>query len=134
MNRLKGHIEAVTVNGSMSLVEINLGTDLMLKSIVIDTPATAAYLKKGTELNLLFKETELIIAKDKALDISIENRILATIVKIESGTMLCKLHLTTGAGNMVAVISANAARQLQLKESDKVIAMIKLNEIMLSEC
>lgn len=134
MNRLKGHITEITVNGSMSLVAVTIGETITLKSIVIDTPETAAYLKKGMQLNLLFKETEVVIGAGENLVISIINQIPATITQIESGKLLSKLVLNTAAGKIVSIISSEANRNLQLKKGAKVVAMIKLNEIMLSEC
>ncbi|MCW5515987.1 TOBE domain-containing protein [Muriicola sp. Z0-33] len=134
MNSLKGHIAEITVNGSMSLVTLTLGEAITLKSIVIDTPQTAPYLQEGVELNLLFKETEVVIANDDIPGISMQNQIPATISNIEMGVLLSRLVLQSAAGIIVAVAAAEAIRKMQLKEGDKVIALIKLNEIILSEC
>lgn len=134
MNSLKGHITEITVNGSMSLVTMSLGKDITIKSIVIDTPQTAPYLKKGEQLNLLFKETEVVIGAGALSMISIQNLIPATISKIENGVLLSKLVLQSTAGNIVALAATAAIKKMQLKEGDKVEAMIKFNEIMLSEC
>jgi len=134
MNSLKGHIDEITVNGSMSLVAIDVGAELILKSIVIDTPETVPYLRKGTQINLLFKETEVIIASLENHHVSIQNRIPATVSHVENGVLLTKLDLKSGAGRIVSIISTEAFREMQLKEGDKVLALIKLNEIMLSEC
>ena len=118
----------------MSLVTLNIGEEITLKSIVIDTPETAAYLRKGTELNLLFKETEVVIGTGKNPTISLQNQISATIGQIESGILLTKLVMHTTAGKIVSIVSTSAIRQMQLEEGNKVVAMIKSNEIMLSEC
>jgi molybdopterin-binding protein len=134
MNSLKGHISGITTNGSMSIVSLTLGASITLKSIVIDTPQTATYLREGTPLNLLFKETEVVIGIPENSLTSIQNRIPATLVRIENGVLLTKLELKSAAGNIVAIAGSEAIREMQLQEGDEVVAMIKLNEIMLSEC
>ncbi len=134
MNSLKGHIAEVTVNGSMSLVSIDIGQGLIIKSIVIDSPNTAAYLKKGVQLDLLFKETEVVIGAGDLSMISLQNQIPATISQIENGVLLSKLVLQSVAGKIVSLTATEAIKKMQLKKDDEVIVMIKLNEIMLSEC
>ena len=134
MNSLIGQVSEIIDCGSMSLVTLNLGEEISLKSIVIDTPETAAYLRKGTELNLLFKETEVVIGTGKNPSISLQNQISATIGQIESGILLTKLVLHTTAGQIVSIVSTADIRQMHLEEGNKVVAMIKSNEIMLSEC
>ena len=60
MNRLSGHISAIEISGSMSLVTIDIGQEIQLKSIIIETPETASYLVIGNEVLAIFKETEVI--------------------------------------------------------------------------
>ncbi|MBT8184967.1 MAG: TOBE domain-containing protein [Eudoraea sp.] len=134
MNSLKGHISGIKVNGSMSVVTINLGPSVVLKSIVIDTPETVPYLREGRPVNLLFKETEVIIGTPGKLMISIQNQIPATVERIDNGELLTKLELQAVPGRIIAIIATAASQKMQLKKGKKVIAMIKLNEIMLSEC
>ena len=132
MNVLKGEIESLTVKNSLSLVKIKVGP-FHLTSIVIDTPETASYLHEGGAVNVIFKETEVIIGKGTAHPISLQNKFTGTISSIESGDLLSRVRLDTKVGNIVSVITTNAVNQLQLTEGSEVTAMVKTNEVMLSE-
>ena len=132
MNTLPAEITSVKVHGNLSLVELKLeGTNF--KSIVIETPATASYLKKGNTINVLFKETEVVIGKGNNRAISLRNLLVCTITNIEKGVLLCRLSLKFKAHSIVSIITTNAVEQLDLKEGEQITAMIKTNEIMLSE-
>lgn len=132
MNCLKGHIKEINVEGKLSLVSVDLGT-YICSAIVIETPETASYLKIDNPVKLLFKETEVIIAKGEALEISLQNRILGRVQSIESGALLSRLVIASEVGEIVSIITSNAVKQLKLEEGTEVTAMIKTNEVMLEE-
>lgn len=131
MNNFEGFIKTVHVNGNLSIVDIEVTSDILMKAIIIDTPETASYLKSYAKVSILFKETEVIIGLGDQSGISLQNKIPAVITCVESGNLLCKLDLKSDAGVFTAIISAAAAAALNLKVEDEVTAMIKLNEVML---
>ena len=131
MNNFEGFIKTVHVNGNLSIVDIEVTSDILMKAIIIDTPETASYLKSNAKVSILFKETEVIIGLGDQSGISLQNKIPAVITCVESGNLLCKLDLKSDAGVFTAIISAAAAAALNLKVEDEVTAMIKLNEVML---
>ncbi len=133
MNSLKGHIKEVQVNGSLSLVTIALSDEIFFKAIIIETPETASYLSEGHLVKVLFKETEVVIGRDIKHLISLQNQIRGKIKRIERGLLLSNIIITTPAGDISSIITTNAADQLSLKEELTVYAMVKTNEIMLSE-
>lgn len=134
MNTLVGHILSIETEGSLSLVKIKVGKHT-LTSIVIDTPQTATFLKTGTQVKVLFKETEVVIGLDQNHAISIQNRLSGTIKKIEETTLLTKVLIETETETdlITSIITTDAVAQLKLVEGMAVQAMIKTNEIMLSE-
>ena len=107
-------------------------SNIIITSIVIETPKTAGYLKVGVPIKVMFKETEVIIGKNSK-DISLQNRIPVKVVKIKKGQLLSQVDLQFGKLNVSSIITSNAVKQLQLAVGTDVIAMIKTNEIMLSE-
>ena len=131
MNNFEGFIKTVHVNGNLSIVDIEVTSDILMKAIIIDTPETASYLKSNAKVSILFKETEVIIGLGDQSGISLQNKIPAIITHVEIGNLLCKLDLKSDAGIFTAIISAAAAVALNLKVEDEVTAMIKLNEVML---
>nr|WP_299388587.1 TOBE domain-containing protein [Allomuricauda sp.] len=132
MNRLRGTISNIEVNGNLSLVTVHLQPPLTLKTIVVETPKTAAYLQIENEIDLLFKETEVVLGTAESPNISLQNRISGTIREVEQGQLLSKVLLETKWGGISSIISSNAVRQLGLSKGMNATAFIKLNEIMLS--
>lgn len=133
MNSLKGEIEHIEISGNLSLVGIKVG-ECHFKSIVIETPETVDYLRVGGAVDVLFKETEVIIAIGDNLQISLRNKMTSTITSIEKGKLLAKLVLQTNAGEVISIITSNAVDNLNLKEGSEVMAMVKTNEILLAKC
>jgi molybdate transport system regulatory protein len=131
MNILNGKIISIKVSGNLSLVTIDVN-DILLKAIVIETPQTASYLQTGNLINVIFKETEVVIGKGTEHWLSLQNKLPATIREIENGALLCRLTLDSKAGKIVAIVTLDAVLQLQLKAGESITAMIKTNEIMLS--
>ncbi|WP_281636491.1 TOBE domain-containing protein [Flavobacterium marginilacus] len=131
MNSLLGNITEIITEGSLSLVKVKVQNSV-LTSIVIDTSETASYLKTGNNIKLLFKETEVILAKNSTGIISLQNKIDCIVDSFEKGTLLCKIKLRFGSCNIASVITRTAFDQLDIKENDEITAMIKTNEISLS--
>jgi molybdate transport system regulatory protein len=132
MNILPGQIENVIHSGSLSLVYIKV-QNTRISSIIIDTPISAPYLKTGNNINVIFKETEVIIGKGFTHQISMQNKFTGTILTIESKDLLSKLTIDTTVGRISSIITTNAVKQLELNEGTEVTAMVKTNEIILSE-
>jgi molybdate transport system regulatory protein len=132
MNILKGKISKLNVSGSLTLINI-LVNEIGVSAIVIDTPETAPYLKVANNITVIFKETEVIIGVGNTDGISMRNKFFGAISKIESKELLSKLTIKTAVGNVCSIITTNAVTQLGLKVGLEVTAMVKTNEIMLSE-
>jgi len=133
MNSLKGHIKEVQVNGSLSLVTVALSDEILFRTIIIETPETASYLSVGHMVKVLFKETEVVIGKDVKHLISLQNQLRGEVKRVERGLLLSNIIINTPVGDISSIITTNAVDQLNLKEELTVCAMVKTNEIMLSE-
>jgi len=132
MNILKGTIEKLTISGSLTLIGIKVNT-IDMSAIVIDTPKTAPYLKIGNTITVVFKETEVIIGKGNTDEISLRNKFKGTIEVLESKELLSKLIIKTNVGKISSIITTNAVKQLKLELGTAVTAMVKTNEILISE-
>lgn len=134
MNTLTGEIAAITTDQNISLVKVLAGGQLFY-SIILDTPDTSPWLKTGSPVRLLFKETEVMIAlpTSSPLLISVRNQLPCHISSITSGTILCELTLALSVGPQIkAIITRAACDALSLKENDQIIALIKTNEVSLA--
>ena len=132
MNKLLGEIINIETHDSISLVKIRTKNNLIFTSIVLDTPETVDYLKLGNSVKIYFKETEVIISKDINPNISIQNRIPCRIKSLKIGELLGQINLIYNEIEIKSIITKNACKQLDLKENDEVLALIKTNEVSLS--
>ena len=131
MNIIAGIISNIETDQNLSLVTIQT-QGFSLTAVVIDTPKTASYLNKEQPINVLFKETEVILAQDQSDIISLRNQIPGIITKIQSSQILSKVTLQTKVGAIISIITTKAVKALKLEVGSKATAMIKTNEVMLS--
>jgi len=131
MNIFKGKIEAVNVNGELSIITIRVKS-ISFTAIVIDTPVTAPYLKQGNPIKVIFKETEVIIGIGSVEGISLRNKLFGKVLSIESDNLLSKLIIQTKIGEITSIITSNSVKRLKIKIGTEVCAMIKTNELLLS--
>ena len=132
MNSLTGTIKEIQTEGQLSLVKLETASG-MLSCIVIDTPATCAYLAEGKAVKAIFKETEVAIGTKDITGISLQNRIAGVITQLDEGKLLTRIVLDTASGPVKAIITSRASSQLTLHPGMEVLALIKTNEIMLAE-
>ncbi|MGA9291286.1 MAG: TOBE domain-containing protein [Ignavibacteriaceae bacterium] len=131
MNNLIGEISNIKSDEHFSIVEMIIDGNVF-KSIIIETPETVPFLKTGNKINILFKESEVSIAKDLKGRISLQNKIPCIIKGIEKGKLLSKIILDFNSKKIVSVITTGAVEQLELKENDDVLALVKTNEVILA--
>ncbi len=132
MNSLTGTIKEIQTEGQLSLVMLETASG-RLSCIVIDTPATCAYLQEGHAVKAIFKETEVAIGKKDMTGISLQNKITGVITQLDDGKLLTRIVLDTASGPVRAIITSRASAQLALQTGMEVLALIKTNEIMLAE-
>lgn len=130
MNRLKGNIEEIKVSGELSIVTVKVA-NTNLTAIVIDTPETDEYLVIGNPINIIFKETEVIIGIGSVTGISLRNKLFGKVVSIASDNLLSKLIIQTEVGNITSIITTNSVKRLKIVVGTELTAMIKTNELML---
>lgn len=131
MNSLLGNITEINSEGSLSLVKV-LIQNCIITTIVIDTQETSTYLETGNNVKILFKETEVVLAKAFSGIISLQNKLDCNVNSFEKGNLLCKIILDFQNTKIVSVITRNAFDQLNIQENDTITAMVKTNEISLA--
>ncbi|MCA6073495.1 TOBE domain-containing protein [Fulvivirga sedimenti] len=132
MNRIQATITEVSSSGNLSIVKLAVAK-IPLSAVILDTIETSPFVQVGNLVSVLFKETEVTIADITVERISLRNRFPGEIVEIETGKLLTRLQLKTDAGMIRALITTESANELQLAQGSEVVAMIKTNELMLSE-
>lgn len=130
MNKLKGNISDVEVHHHLSLVTIHVN-DVKLTSIILNEGDYSPM--AGDETHVIFKETEVTLGLDEYLPVSQQNQISGYVKGLEKGKLLARVSIDSVCGPINAIVTANAIDQLRLRKGSKVKALIKTNELMLSE-
>ncbi|MFH6962633.1 molybdopterin-binding protein [Flavobacterium plurextorum] len=131
MNILNGTISQIQSHEGISFVRVQ-SNDVSFSTIVLDTPETSDYLKLQNSVKIIFKETEVVISKDLNPNISTQNKLLCRIESIHKGVILSQINLVHEQQVIKSIITRNACEELNLKENDTVLALIKTNEVSLS--
>jgi molybdate transport system regulatory protein len=130
MNRLPGRIFHIEAVGSIALVEAVVGERRFTATLVGAGDEVASW-PQGMPVTLLFKETEVSLAKNLSGLISMRNRIPATVTAIEQGRLLTKVTLDADGHRIESVITTRSAQALGLAIGDAVEGLVKANEMTL---
>ena len=133
MNKLPGKIKHIKNSEYLSEVTIALENNAIFNVFLVETPQTASYLQLEQKINLLFKETEVIISKNLTPDISIQNQLKAEIIEIKPGKILSEIILKSHVGEIKSLLGSTLLQQMNFAESQEVLILVKANEIMISE-
>lgn len=132
MNRLHGHIAAIQSNGHLSLLDVAIGEDTFT-AILLETPENSPYLRVGAVVELLFKETEVSLAKNLSGLISLRNRFAVSVRAITRGEIMSEVALDYRRRPLSCVITTRAVDRLGLAVGDEVEALVKANEMVVAQ-
>ncbi len=130
MNKLQGKIVNSQSSDNLSIIHVDVDGDIF-SSIVLEGKKGPSNYKLKDNVTLLFKETEVGIAKNLSGMISLRNRFQSRIKKIDKGPILAKVAMKYKDQIIESVISTQSAEQLTLKEKDDVEWLVKTNEVTL---
>lgn len=132
MNRLLGTITAIEFNDHLSLVDVAVGKNIYT-AMLMETPQNAPHLKVNNTVHVLFKETEVSLAKGLSGRLSLRNIVRGTVRQIRRGDILCEVMLDVEGRALTSIITTRAVKRLDLQEGDDVDALVKANEVSLME-
>ena len=132
MNRLRGRIVRIESNDHVSLVDVDVSGDIFTATL-LETPEDSPYLRVGNVVDVLFKETEVSLAKGLTGLISLRNRVGTTVKLVRSGVILGEVVLDYRGQPMSSIITTGSIKRLDIKVGDEVEALVKANEVTLME-
>lgn len=130
MNRLPGKISLIQQSGAILLVDIDVDGH-GFSAMLIESATQPQWLQTGNTIDLLFKETEVALAKNLSGLISMRNRMKCTVQHIERGALLSKISLQFQKYIVTSAITTRSVDALQLAIGDEVEALVKANEVSL---
>lgn len=125
MNALLGEIQGFDEVSELSLVRVRTAVGDF--SVLMLNFSHALNAQKGTKVELLFKENELILAQ-KSAKIAVDNAFVSKITSIEKGKMLWQVFLQD---NLSAMMSAQTGEDLNLSANDEVACFVKADNIII---
>ena len=64
---------------------------------------------------------------------SARNRLPGTVQRVRLGDILAQIDISVGDNDVTAVITREAAEELELREGDSVFAVVKATEVMVEK-
>jgi molybdopterin-binding protein len=132
MNKLRGRITAIESNDHVSLVDVDVSGDSFTATL-LETPDDAPYLQVGNAVEVLFKETEVSLAKNLSGLISLRNRMQATVKHVRGGAILSEVVLDYRGQSISSIVTSRSIQRLDIKAGDEIEALVKANEVSLME-
>ncbi|MBV5348216.1 TOBE domain-containing protein [bacterium] len=130
MNRLTGTISKIQQSGAILLVDVDVDGH-SFSAMLIESATQPEWLKTGNTIDLIFKETEVSLAKNLSGMISMRNRMKCTVLEIERGELLSKVSLQFLKHPITSAITTRSVNSLDLKIGDDIEALVKANEVSL---
>ena len=130
MNKLTGIISQIQQSGAILLVDIDVDGH-NFSAMVIESATHLEWLIESNAVELVFKETEVSLAKNLSGMISMRNRMKCTVQQIERGELLSKVSLQFQKYTLISAITTRSVISLDLKVGDEVEALVKANEVSL---
>ena len=132
MNKLRGCITHIESNDHVSLVDVDVSGDHFTATL-LETPDDSPYLKVGNVVDVLFKETEVSLAKGLTGLISLRNRVNTTVKLVRSGVILSEVVMDYRGQTISSIVTTGSIKRLDIKAGDEIEALIKANEVTLME-
>jgi molybdopterin-binding protein len=130
MNKLTGTITQIQQSGAIMLIDVDVNGH-GFSALLIESANSLNWIYEGNTVNVVFKETEVSLAKDFSGKMSMRNQMNCKILHIGKGELLSKIKLQFKQHTITSVITTRSANALQLSVNDEVDALVKANEVSL---
>jgi molybdate transport system regulatory protein len=132
MNKLPGIITQIQKSGSIMLVDLDVDGH-SFSAMLIESAIPPQWLQKDSHIYIVFKETEVSLAKGLSGKISMRNRMMCEVIRIDRGELLSKITLQFQKYIITSAITTRSVDSLQIKVGDEIEALVKANEVTLMQ-
>ena len=124
MNKLTGVIKDIKSYDDILQISIDVKGKIFTSLII----SSNEIYKLGEKINILFKETEVMIATVFS-KVSARNAFICKINDIKNGEILSSISFNFYGDKIVSIITKNALLDLNCKEDEEFMWFVKSNEI-----
>jgi molybdate transport system regulatory protein len=130
MNKLTGIITQIQKSGAILLVEVDVDGH-GFSAMLIESTLIPLWLQTGNTVEIIFKETEVSLAKNLSGLISMRNRLPCKVIQVQRGELFSNVSLQFKNHTIMSAITTRSVDSLQITMGDELEALIKANEISL---
>ena len=112
------------------MVDIRVA-DRLFSALLIESANQPEWMKVDEIIDIVFKETEVSLAKNLSGQISLRNRMQCVVLKIDKGELLSRVFLKFQDYTLSSAITTRSVDSLNLNIGDEVEALVKSNEVSL---
>lgn len=128
MNQIEATVVGIKKTDIITYIDVSCG-ETALRLIKSKAPT---WLSKGDKVNCDFKEASVCVSKECPGEVSIENRISATLRDVRKSESLCELTFDSGLGKVISLITADAYENLGLELECKATMLLRGVDIKIS--
>lgn len=100
-------------------------------ALLIESATHPQWLRIGNVIDVVFKETEVTLAKNLSGQISMRNRMMCNVLKVNRGGLLSIITLQFQHYTILSAVTTRSVDALKIADNDKIEALVKANEISL---
>jgi len=131
-NQIQGEVESIKIGSVNAKVSVKLKSGHNLISVITKEAVENLGLKEADGATAIFKSSTVLLAADSEIKLSESNILSGTVSHITVGEINAEVVVDIGHHDVVvAVITADALKELKLEEGSSVIAIIKSSDVML---
>jgi len=127
MNSLQAKVTTLESMENLALVSFSMG-EQKLQMVSLGLPKS---IKKGSDVLLGVKATNISIAKNLSGIISTSNQLKARVETLSNGKLLSTIQLRVEDTLLESIITSEASLLLNLQEGDAVMVLIKASDLSL---
>ncbi len=132
-NQYRGTVTSVVKGAVNADVILDLGEGLTIFANVTNEAVEELHLKRGREATALIKASLVLLSPDVAVRTSARNRLCGTVTEIVPGSVNCEVVLQLpGNRRLVAIVTSEAQKELQLAAGAACCALIKASHVILA--
>lgn len=130
-NQLAGKISKIEFGAINCSIELDLGENLKVVSVITNESAKALDFEVGENAYAIIKSSWIILMAEKPSKISARNVIPATITEIITGAVNSEVKLLASGNKLTAIVTNEAVADLGLSNGKEVFALFKASSVIL---
>lgn len=124
MNKLEAVVSKINSLDNLTIAQFDFkGINLSMMSLELSD------IYVGKSVILKVNASHISIAKNFIGDISLSNKLDCIIDKLSKGVLLSSLKLNVKGTIITSIITTNSVNRMNLKEKDKVTALVKASDL-----